>query len=112
MARTETANGSTAATKPTSDDLREQIAVLQADVAKLTRTMGDFGRAQGEQAKAAATRTAEDLRLRADHLRQDAEAQLRTGYAQAETAVRDNPAAAVGLAAGIGFVLGLLSSRR
>jgi hypothetical protein len=63
MARTATGNGSDAATAPSSDDLREQIAVLQADVAKLTRSMTDYGRAQGEHAKAAATRTAEDLRL-------------------------------------------------
>ena len=53
MARTATGNGSDAATAPSSDDLREQIAVLQADVAKLTRSMTDYGRAQGEHAKAA-----------------------------------------------------------
>ena len=52
------------------------------------------------------------MRLRADSMREDAEAQLKSSYAQAETAVRDNPAAAVGIAAGVGFVLGLLSTRR
>lgn len=110
MARSTTSNGSAATAS--ADDVRNQIAALQADVAQLTKTVGDYGRARGDEAKAAATKKAEELRLRADHLRHEAETQLKTGYAQAETAVRDNPAAAVGIAAGLGFLVGLLSARR
>ncbi|WP_136637248.1 DUF883 family protein [Pseudooceanicola onchidii] len=95
-----------------ADEVRDQIAALQADMAQLTKTVGEYGRARTDEAKAAATRKAEELRSRADTLRTDAEAQVRQGYAQAETAVRDNPAAAVGIAAGLGFLVGLLSARR
>lgn len=122
MASTAKANGSGSKTtgssasasagEVTTDDIRAQIAALQSDVAELTRTVGDYGRSRGDEAKAAAARKAEELKARADMVRHDAETQLRSGYAQAETAVRDNPAAAVGLAAGVGFVLGLLSTRR
>lgn len=105
-------NGSATTATATADDVRDQIAALQADMAALTRTVGDYGKARGDDAKASAVRKAEEIRARADVLRNDAEAQLRTGYAQAETAVRDNPAAAVGIAAGLGFLVGLLSARR
>lgn len=109
MARTST-NGSTATAS--ADDVRDQIAALQADIAELTRTVGEYGRARGGEARTAAQNKAEELRNRADHLRHDAEAQLRSGYAQAETAVRDNPAAAVGIAAGLGFIFGLITARK
>ena len=114
MARTATSNGSASAKDDavTTDDVRAQLATLQNDIAALTKTVSDYGRAAGDDAKATAVRKAEDMRLRADSMREDAEAQLKSGYAQAETAVRDNPAAAVGIAAGVGFVLGLLSTRR
>ena len=115
MARSTSTNGTSSngsAATASADDVRAQIAALQSDVAELTRTIGDYGRARGGDAKAAASLKAEELRNRADHLRHDAEARIKTGYAQAETAVRDNPAAAVGIAAGLGFVLGLLTTRR
>ncbi|EAQ04847.1 hypothetical protein OB2597_06175 [Pseudooceanicola batsensis HTCC2597] len=95
-----------------ADDVKEQIAALQADVAELTRAVAGYGRARGEEARRAANRTADDMRARAEKMGHDAEAQLRSGYAQAESAVRENPTAAVGIAAGVGFLLGLISARR
>ncbi|MBY6158519.1 glycine zipper domain-containing protein [Pseudooceanicola nitratireducens] len=117
MAQAATANGAdkalkTAQAKGSADDVRDQIAALQADMAELTRAVSAYGKAKGEDARAAAELRAEELMTRAEKMGRDAEAQLRSGYAQAEGAVRENPAAAVGIAAGIGFVLGLLSTRR
>lgn len=117
MTQAATTNGAAQTAKSakpqaSADDVRDQLAALQADVAELTKTVTSYGKARGEEARASVSQTAAELRQRADTLRSDAEAQLRQGYAQAETAVRDNPAAAVGIAAGIGFVLGLMSSRR
>jgi len=109
MARSASTNG---AASTSADDVRDQIAALQADMAQLTKTVGDYGKSRGEEARAVANAKAAELRTRADEARTAAEAQLKSGYAQAETAVRDNPAAAVGIAAGVGFVLGLLSTRR
>jgi ElaB/YqjD/DUF883 family membrane-anchored ribosome-binding protein len=94
------------------DDIRDQLAALQADVSELSKALSSYGRARGSEAKLAAEQTATDLKDRANQLSKDAEAQLRTGYSSAETAVKDNPAAAVGIAAGIGFLVGLLSVRR
>lgn len=103
--RSAQANGS-------GEDVREQVAALQNDVAELSKALSSYGRARGEEAKLAAEQTAQDLKHRAQLLGEEAETQLRTGYAQAETTVRENPAAAVGIAAGVGFVLGLITSRR
>ena len=108
-----TTSASTASSaKATSDDVRDQIATLQADIAALTKTVSEYGKAQSDSAKSMAADKAEELRLRASILKDDAEAQIKSGYAQAETAVKDNPAAAVGIAAGLGFLVGLLSARR
>ena len=117
MAQAATANGIDKAAKSakadaSAEDVREQISALQADVAALTKAISSYGKAKGADAKAAAELTAEDLKLRAEKLGKDAEAQIRSGYASAEGAVRDNPAAAVGIAAGLGFLLGLITTRR
>lgn len=95
-----------------ADDLKLQLSILQDDVAALTKTVGSYGKARGSEARAAAEQTAADLKARAEKLGKDAEAQLRSGYSSAETAVKDNPAAAVGIAAGVGFLVGLLTARR
>ncbi|WP_407495453.1 glycine zipper domain-containing protein [Pseudooceanicola sp. MF1-13] len=95
-----------------SDDIKLQLSILQEDVAELTKAMQSYGKARGSQARLAAEQTANDIKDRANQLGKDAEAQLRSGYASAETAVKDNPAAAVGIAAGVGFLLGLLTVRR
>ena len=41
-----------------------------------------------------------------------AESSVRTGVAQTETQIKENPWAAVGIAAGVGVLLGLLINRR
>ena len=81
-------------------------------MAELTRTVTEYGRARGRYARDTASGKADEMRHRAEALGRDAEAQVKASYAQAEGAVRENPAAAVGIAAGIGFVLGLISARR
>ena len=49
-----------------------------------------------------------DLGTKADH----AEKRMRTGVAQTETRIKENPFAAVAVAAGLGLVVGLLLNRR
>jgi len=117
MATTAKTNGAEKAVKHaqaegSADDIKQQLATLQADVAELSKAVSSYGRARGNEAKLAAEQTATDLKNRADQLSKDAEVQLRSGYATAEGAVRENPAAAVGIAAGVGFLVGLITSRR
>lgn len=96
----------------TGNDIQKQLSVLQKDVSELTRIMGEYGRAQGESLKESASRKAHELRDEADARFRRGEAQARDAYMQAETAVRDNPAAAMGIAAGLGFLVGLITARR
>ena len=49
-----------------------------------------------------------ELGTKADH----AEKRMRTGVAHTETRIKDNPFAAVAVAAGLGLVVGLLLNRR
>ena len=59
-----------------------------------------------------------DLRVKAQQTEKairknlaQAETSVREGVAHTETRIKDNPFAAVGIAAGIGFVIGLLVNR-
>ena len=79
---------------PTVDDLSAQIQILRDDIASLTSTMGDYGKAKAQEARS----TAQDAA---------AEAQMR-----AEEFVRSQPTTALGIAAGIGFLFGLVTARR
>ncbi len=81
-------------------ELSDQIRTLQADLAKLTQTMGEIAGGRVEKAKAAAAETMSH-----------AQANALDAYAQAEDSVRRHPGTALGIAAGLGFLVGLLSSR-
>ncbi len=108
------------ADSPASDDaaqvstaeLQVQIAALKADITELTAAVGRYGRAQSEALKAQAR---DGLRVVAE---KGAEGAAAAGdyagrkYAETEDYVRDHPAASVGIAAGLGFLFGLLTARR
>lgn len=86
-----------AATKPknalSSDDLNHQIAALRDDLKRLAATVGGDVSGGIEKTGHQITRTGRDAQASAVH------------------AVRANPLAAVGLAAGLGLVLGILSRK-
>ncbi|SMX42935.1 DUF883 family protein [Actibacterium lipolyticum] len=108
MARTQT-NGSAA---QTSAELEEQIATLRSDVAAIAGTLSDYGKAQKTQLADAAAETLNGAKAFGDEKAQQAKQQARDAYAEASKAVRANPAASIGIAAGIGFAVGLLTARR
>ena len=114
-AKTTTASNTTATKQSDPSDaaaIQEQLDAVRADISELTRIIGAYGQAQKEQLSASAHARAEKLKQDARDGLTEAELRARGAYDQAETAVRDNPAAALGIAAGLGFVLGLMSSRR
>jgi len=97
---------------PTTEDLALQVEALKADIAALTQTLTDLGRAKGDE-------VAGTLRTQAVHARDAGAAQMATVQRQvlasAETAedyVRRNPATAMGIAAGFGVLVGLMTARR
>lgn len=98
MATASKSNGTTA---PDTADIAAQIEALKGDLAELTNTVSGYARDKGQTARDAATAKAEQLGNEA----------VRTAE-QAGDMVRERPAAALGLAAAVGFVVGYLSTRR
>jgi ElaB/YqjD/DUF883 family membrane-anchored ribosome-binding protein len=93
---------------PTLEDVSVQLEVLRADVAALTRLLGDVGKARVDMA-------AEDLRARADHLRAEGRRYAHRAEESADAAldvVRHQPVTAIAIAVGLGFLFGLAASRR
>lgn len=98
--------------EPTFDDLAAQIDELKADLAQLTGLMSDYAVAKkGELEEGARTKAREAGARARDEADAVAQSALRS-YRSAEDAVRKEPAMAVGIAAGIGFLVGLVTARR
>ncbi|MFC0282911.1 hypothetical protein ACFFJB_04720 [Camelimonas abortus] len=82
------------------DSLRDNVAQLRA-------ALPDAGQLSGQASKAVAGALDEGRR----YLDQ-AGAEVRGGVRQARAAVSDNPLAAMAVAAGVGFLVGLMCGRR
>lgn len=93
-------------------ELAAQIDELRADVKALAETLGriagEEAQALKERAHLAAERLKEDGRQRIH----DADAALHQAADSMTEAVRRQPAAAIGLAAAAGFLVGLLVGRK
>lgn len=95
-----------------AEQLSNQIAALKEDIATISKTIVDMGSARGE---AVATQTSEkvaQLRKQGEKQLQEAQAKAEDLAEQASDAVRRQPATAVGIAVGVGFLLGFLSGRK
>lgn len=94
------------------EDLSKQIEALKSDIASIAHILSDLGRNQGEATAERVREAAHDLRARGERQLGHAQAQAQDLGHQAADAVRQQPAAAVGLAVGLGFILGFLTSRK
>lgn len=105
------------------NDVTAQIDTIKEDIAALTALMTEVAQDKKTEAAARATDKANALKDRAsksidaaqeraaetgEKLRSDAE----FAYLRAEETVRQQPAMAVGIAAGIGFLVGMMATRR
>ena len=95
-----------------SGDVNQQMAVLRDDIANLTAAVADYGKAQGLHLKSAAAQKAADVAHSGAETAAAVKHKAEVAYSDAETAVRANPAAAVGIAAGLGFLVGMMATRR
>lgn len=94
-------------------DLYAMLDILKSDMKELTKTVGDV-------AKTEAQRRVEATKAKGQQAKEMGEEQLAALRVQAEdfgrttgTYVRENPTTALGIAAGIGFLIGaLMTSRR
>ncbi|WP_292019050.1 DUF883 domain-containing protein [Maritimibacter sp. UBA3975] len=93
-------------------DLQAQIEQLKGDVSELTTTLRDVGNSTAAEYKTRAKKTAKKARAKGQKAAQDAQDSAAAYYRTAEGQVRENPAAAVGIAAGVGFMVGLFLSRK
>jgi ElaB/YqjD/DUF883 family membrane-anchored ribosome-binding protein len=93
-------------------DVSKQMAILRDDVANLTATVAEYGKLQGQILKSNATEKVGNIAETGAAAAGALKAKAEKSYSDAEEAVRANPAAAIGIAAGIGFLVGMLSTRR
>jgi ElaB/YqjD/DUF883 family membrane-anchored ribosome-binding protein len=96
----------------TKEKLMEDLKVVAQDVEELLRATANQ---TGERVAAARARAEESLRsaqMRWSEARDDAAARARAAADAADGYVRDNPWQAIGIAAGLSFVIGLLIGRR
>ncbi|MGJ8628231.1 MAG: DUF883 family protein [Sulfitobacter sp.] len=93
-------------------DVADQMATLRADISTLTSTVSELAKLKGMEVSDAAKEqiaTAKNAASAQADLAKQQAAQL---HDQANEFVRTQPATAVGLAAGLGFVIGMLMTRK
>lgn len=95
-----------------SGDVNQQMAVLREDIANLSAAVADYGKAQGLHLKSAAAEKAAQVAQSGTETAAAVKQKAEVAYSDAESAVRANPAAAVSIAIGLGFLVGLMTSRR
>lgn len=108
MSSTQTRNGAAQA----SADLEKQIKTLKDDVASLTATLAEYGRAQKAYLGESAQETVHGLTEAGAETAEAARRSALEAYAGAEKTIRANPTTSVGIAIGAGFLAGLLAARR
>lgn len=100
------------ANEPTAAELSAQIEALRDDVAGLAESLAALGKAKGASLIDAARDEAYHLKARGEEKVAALQQRAVSMTAQAEDAVRENPQTALGIAAGLGFLFGVILSRR
>ncbi len=108
MAQNTVTNGTSTDYKELSD----QIATLKKDIASVTDLLGEIGVRRKNETVAAAKERAEYLRERGSDALTDAQLRAHDAQDQALEAIRRQPGTAIGIAIGVGFLAGFLSSRK
>ncbi len=108
---------STAAKKSTKteisvDDVTEQVAILRDDISALTSTIAKLMEDKSRQVAEKGKETAEMARETVEARAADAADQARDAKAYVDDMVAKNPTGALAVAAGVGFLVGMLNSRR
>lgn len=109
MAQAKTA---TAEAEAEVSQLRAQIADLKEDITSISKTLVDLGAARRDAAIDGVRDAANNMRDRGQKAYNQAQTHAEEIGQQAADAVRKQPAAAVGVAVGIGFLLGFISGRK
>lgn len=95
-----------------SGDVNQQMSVLREDIANLASAVADYGKAQGQHLKSAASEKAAHAAQAGSATAAAVKEKAEVAYSDAEDAIRANPTAAIGIAAGLGFLVGMIATRR
>ena len=107
---TKAANGSSGST--TAADVSDQIEILRKDLGALTQTIADLSKDKSSEALEATKAKMADARDKAAEQVDVARTHAADVQKQAHDFVRQQPATALGIAAGIGFLIGFMGSRK
>lgn len=98
-----------ASTKDREQELEAQVAQLQDDLKSITETLRKLTGDKAEEVKDLAQTEFRQLKRRGQHLIEDAQDQAGEYEKQLKDTIREKPLTAVATAAGVGFVLALLT---
>ena len=104
-----------AAAKSTREDVKElsdQIGNLKNDIAEISRTLSSLGSHTRDAAQHEIRSSVAQFHKRGAENLEKAQATAEDLGNQAADAVRNQPATAVGLAVGVGFLLGFITGRK
>lgn len=94
-----------------ANDIRSELDQLRSDISSLTKTVSSYGAAKANQyANLAADKKAE-LGQAHQEIMGTAKKELDHMEGELKSRIRDKPLQAIGIAAGIGFVLAVLTRR-
>jgi ElaB/YqjD/DUF883 family membrane-anchored ribosome-binding protein len=109
MAPTSRKSGSANSTKTRENELEAQVAQLQDDLKSITETLSKLTGEKVDEAKAVAKTELKQLKRKGEAMLSDAQDQAEEVEKQLKDTIREKPLTAVATAAGIGFVLALLT---
>ncbi|WP_299728043.1 DUF883 domain-containing protein [uncultured Tateyamaria sp.] len=98
--------------QPNAADLSEQVETLRNDLATLTQTIAEMGKAKGDETVHKAKSKVSDVRDHAADVAETARLQAMELQDKADSFIKNQPATAMGIAAGVGFLVGFLGSRK
>lgn len=96
----------------TTDKLLEDLQTVVADAEALLKATASQAGEKVQEARAKAEESLAAARERLADVQEDALRQARELVTEGEEYIRENPWQALGIAAGVGLLLGLLLSRR
>lgn len=114
MATAKTATGSTqksADTSVSASEIEENIERIRNDIATLAGSLKTYGAGKTDEYKARAASAGEDLTRKSQEALDDLTAELQSYERALGSHVRRHPLQALGIAAGIGFLVATLVRR-
>ncbi|WOI56014.1 hypothetical protein [Palleronia sp. LCG004] len=96
---------------PSTEDLSRQIELLKTDIARLTETISEMGRAKGRTYADEARRRVNSVRADAEHRANEMRGHAEEKMDEVEAYVQQNPTTALGIAALVGVIVGFMTRR-